>query len=361
MKTATQYSISCDDGVAERLLYFPYRALSASDLSHEQGYWRDKHRRHNRLLHGWGVVCGAQVCRVIDEDGTSSVPWKVVIKPGYILGPYGDEIMIDCACCFDLRTRCITGLTGESCAERADPWCSDVYVMPEKRDKLYIAVRHEEIKTRPVRVHPIGCGCDETQCEYSRLRDGYEICVLEECPESHLGEPGDPDYRGADLPDCPECPTEPWVVLAEVKVEENGAVKSIDNCSCRRIVVSHANHWWRCRPMRIDQVKEREVEVGTSREIVVQGEHFLEGVKATTTAADIVIVDTARESRNAIKVTMNIAEKVRPGSYPLTIENPDCNAITLQQAFEVISKNDGASRSTGRGGGLRRPTRKKKS
>jgi hypothetical protein len=196
-----------DEQGAERPRYFPRQFITADDLILEQEYFRNKLRRHNRLLHGWGVVCGAKVCPLPQATG-SPVPWKVKVTPGYILGPYGDEILIDCERTVDLRTNGISGVTGEPCADVPDPWCSEVF---EKRDDacFFVAVKYQEVLSRPVRVQPVGCGCDDTQCEYSRWRDGYEIGVLCACPESHKpSTPPKEDLFKGELLQCPPCPTE---------------------------------------------------------------------------------------------------------------------------------------------------------
>src|SRR5436190_3870969 len=72
----------------ERTRFFARQLVGPDDLTQDQLYFREKARRHNRMLHGWGVVCGA---RVRQGDGDC----EVVIEPGYVLGPYGDEILID--------------------------------------------------------------------------------------------------------------------------------------------------------------------------------------------------------------------------------------------------------------------------
>ena len=72
----------------ERPRYFPRQLITPDDMNLAQDYVRNRMRRHNRLLHGWGVVCGAIV-----QPGKD--PWTVVISPGFVLGPYGDEISID--------------------------------------------------------------------------------------------------------------------------------------------------------------------------------------------------------------------------------------------------------------------------
>jgi hypothetical protein len=49
---------------------------------------RELLRRHNRMLHGCGVVSRCLV-RAAEAD------WTVRIEPGYALGPHGDEIVVD--------------------------------------------------------------------------------------------------------------------------------------------------------------------------------------------------------------------------------------------------------------------------
>jgi hypothetical protein len=85
-----------------------------------------------------------------------------------------------------------------------------------------------------VRVHPAGCGCDETGCEYSRIRETFEVRVLWQLPDSHRNAAQD-DRRWCEqlraaleeqkvlsfpVPSCPECSDDPWVVLATVAVPE---------------------------------------------------------------------------------------------------------------------------------------------
>ena len=54
----------CPDGTLVRNRYYTGKLLSAADFEQEQQYLRAKHRRHNRLLHGVGIVSGLDVtCR----------------------------------------------------------------------------------------------------------------------------------------------------------------------------------------------------------------------------------------------------------------------------------------------------------
>lgn len=240
--TAAEGATTSMRGTIERPRFFARQLITPDDLTLGQDYFRNKIRRINRYLHGWGVVCGARV-------DASKKAWKVIVRPGYLLGPFGDEIVIEHDLCFDLRTRCVAVSSGDACDQIVDPLCPDRTLEPRRADKPYfVAVRYKEIPSRPVRVQPVGCGCDDTSCEYSRWRDGYEICVLDGCPPTTNRDA--PDLRNilepTGIPDCPPCPTDPWVVLAEVTIDAQGNVTRIDNCSCRRMVLSLAPYWWRC-------------------------------------------------------------------------------------------------------------------
>lgn len=69
-----------------RPLYFDRQQLRAADLMAGQNYLQERLRRHNRFLHGWGVVCGAQV--------TAQLPWQVSVGEGYVITPHGDELYL---------------------------------------------------------------------------------------------------------------------------------------------------------------------------------------------------------------------------------------------------------------------------
>jgi hypothetical protein len=219
----------------ERVRYFPRQMMTADDMRTEQEYWREKARRHNRFLHGWGVVCGCEVQALSSTEG-----WQVRVCPGYAVSPQGDEIAIDCCVDVDLRL----GVVDPQCSVR---WpCPPLGEMPgsgrDSRSLAYVAVRYAECLTRPMRVQPAGCDCDETGCEYSRIRDTFEIKVLWELPQSHARARQDDDAwcdalqkTSPDLmrrlhtypvPPCPPCTTEPWVVLAQVQLPAQAPIAS---------------------------------------------------------------------------------------------------------------------------------------
>src|SRR4051794_7259956 len=226
----------------ERSRFFPRQLVGADDLTQDQIYFREKLRRHNRLLHGWGIVCGA---------GVTSDDCNAVVAPGYILGPYGDEILIDQATTIDV---CRQGSVSSLDCGDVDVWCGDP---PRVRDgaTVFLAVRYVERLTRQVRVAGCGCGCDGDECEYTRTRDGFELKVLTELPTSYRQKVtqrnsvqaawscGDDGAAGRAA--CPECPSEPWVILCDLVVSGGTIVET--NCSAhRRYVASFANFGFVC-------------------------------------------------------------------------------------------------------------------
>lgn len=190
----------------ERVRYFSRQLMTADDMLAEQQYFRQKLRRHNRFLHGWGVACGLQVVTAASD----TYPWQVIVGPGYAIDPCGDEIYVAEPRCFNIA-ECIASVLN-SC----DPAAKPTPVLP---DKLYLSICYRECETRPMRVHPLGCACDETLCEYSRIRDDFELTCQTDPPPPH------PDVR-CELCDgkllvatCPPCPDNPCLVLTEIALD----------------------------------------------------------------------------------------------------------------------------------------------
>jgi len=76
-------------GSLRRPLFFGGRLLDASTLGAEQEYHREKLRRHNRALLGYGVVSGLSV-RTESDSGTG----LIVVEPGYAIDRRGEEICV---------------------------------------------------------------------------------------------------------------------------------------------------------------------------------------------------------------------------------------------------------------------------
>ena len=73
-------------------------SVTAAELELEQRYRVQRGRRHLRLVHGWGVVCGLNAVPVAGSGG-----WEFVVCPGYGVGPCGDELFLNRQLAFNLR------------------------------------------------------------------------------------------------------------------------------------------------------------------------------------------------------------------------------------------------------------------
>src|SRR5438094_329685 len=93
----------------ERTLFFSRQVLTPADLAQNTEYLLHRLRRHNRLLHGWGIRLGLHAQRIKLSDaqewirthvllkGTSAqdyVDYWLQVVPGYGITPPGDEIYL---------------------------------------------------------------------------------------------------------------------------------------------------------------------------------------------------------------------------------------------------------------------------
>jgi hypothetical protein len=218
----------------ERMLFFPRQLIGADDLNRAQDYHRQKLREHNRMLHGWGVVCG---CGVRAEP-TTERPWQVRIEPGYLVTPHGDTVSIRADVLLDLAT-CAVDSTDQCAFARPCP--------PITRRRLdasrtvYVAVRYTECESRPVRVAAPGCSCGDDECQYSRVVEAFEVGCLEKLPGTHQATTRECDEVLAQrtLP-CAPCPEDDWVVLATITLPEREStrVKNVDPILHRQLLPS---------------------------------------------------------------------------------------------------------------------------
>ena len=332
--------------VTERPRYYARQLVTPTELNLEASYFLDRLRRHNRLLHGWGVICGALVCRVADKDGGAE-PWKVKITPGALIDQYGNEIEIPTERIVDLRSNGVAVSGDDPAGELDDPWCREVWTEPQA-GPIWVAVRYHQGMARPIRVQPAGCGCDDTSCEYSRWCDGYKVGFLDGCPDSHTAKPPDLDDLDGDghIPACPE-PDDPWVVLAVVYFEGDGRITKIDNCECRRMIVSLAHLWWQCESSdpAIRNVTTT-VEGNTAEEyrrgqknikVTVKGDKIDEEAAADL-GQGVQVTNSVYNPGEGMTLTVAIADNAQPGARTLTITKPDCAIATYANALTVSSE-----------------------
>jgi hypothetical protein len=121
----------------KRVRFFAGQLLSAKDFQAEQEYWLEKQRRHNRAVHGYGVVSGLNVS-VADN--------AISVSPGMAFDRWGNELVL--------------------------PQCLRLSVAQPARVAYVIARYHErETDSVPVQRDPA------REAEFSRVEEGSEITI----------------------------------------------------------------------------------------------------------------------------------------------------------------------------------------
>ena len=218
----------------ERVRYFSRQLITADDMRAEQAYILQKLRRHNRMLHGSGVVCGLDVAAA----PTSETPLRIAVSVGYALTPEGDEVCVTKTDYLDLAT-CGKN-TGDPCAPTTtSSILAAAGTNAAAQEDVYLAVRYDECPSRPVRVMPAGCGCGDSSCDYSRTRDGWQLACW---PVSAKWlPPSAPATTCSDaiskLISCPTSPADRWVLLARVTFDAGNHISKVDT-SVRQWILS---------------------------------------------------------------------------------------------------------------------------
>lgn len=155
-----------------RLRYFHGQPLSALDLRREQAYHLDKARLRNRLLHGWGIVCGLDVqvtakeqCRPGEHDSTLT---EVIVLPGSALDCAGNEIVVR-----HPRPVCLSSLLTADDLER----------LHKQPGTVHLTLCYREVLADPTRPL-LANGCEPPpSCEYARVIETYQICASTTAPD----------------------------------------------------------------------------------------------------------------------------------------------------------------------------------
>jgi hypothetical protein len=94
--------------------YFDRQQLTAPDLNQGVTYVRERLRRHNRFMHGWGVVCGAEVW----QTDAAADPWQLSVGEGYVVTLRGDEVYIPPGAAINIESAVLGCLgTSEDCPD----------------------------------------------------------------------------------------------------------------------------------------------------------------------------------------------------------------------------------------------------
>ncbi|MEP6911683.1 MAG: hypothetical protein ABI923_02950 [bacterium] len=129
----------------ERPRFFSSKLLRTEDLALEQEYFREKLRRHNRSLHGFGIVSGL---KVTTDSG------KIAVDAGMALDCQGNEVVI--------------GMTQSlSAPASSDNWRT-----------AHVNIRYAEDSSDPVATQGVA--------QDSMIKESFEIVVVQEnCNRGH--------------------------------------------------------------------------------------------------------------------------------------------------------------------------------
>ena len=267
-KCAEKDKTVCDYNEFRRLRYFHGMLLDDKDFQAEQQYHAGKRRLLNRMLHGSGVVCG------LDLKGKKDGRW-IEITSGLALDCSGNEIWVPKKQHIDLSSLLPPKDKPKNAECKEEDNDGDIKT-------YYIGIRYEEKPTNPVSVYLPSGSCEEKTCENSRYKEGFCIEIVDCCPEKYSPgllstfcecEKGDqPDDSKQLCGDCGEMPQgdsqlemqawckcvrlEEWceksvecseccscdkpcyVVLGQIKVDQDCRLQAVCMNECRRYVLT---------------------------------------------------------------------------------------------------------------------------
>jgi hypothetical protein len=181
-------------GALARPDYRPGDFLLPDDLKTGQHYLQQLLRRHNRMLHGAGVVCGMSVAPANDPTH----PWGVYVCPGYAISPYGDEIAL-------IRRELLD----------ISEFLWMYFATPGLPNRAYVGISYAEELVKPLPAASPACQCEQVSYTPSRAMDSYQLSVLWANSEEER-------FRFTICSDevvpCQPCPASPYLVLAQVNL-----------------------------------------------------------------------------------------------------------------------------------------------
>jgi len=170
--TETHGFTHADAGERTRLRWFYGQPVSDADLRREQAYHRDALRRHNRLVHGWGIVCGleVEVRPASDCDPAAPDPARptLVVWPGAVIDAAGNDIVVGTPRPVDLAD-----LLPDAVLER----------LAKKPATVYLSICFCESGLDPMRPVRADACAPPNGLEYARIRETYRICASIDRPD----------------------------------------------------------------------------------------------------------------------------------------------------------------------------------
>ncbi len=154
---------SCGTGVqAERNHYFTGKFMTAGDFETDQNYQVSRHRLHNRLLHGWGIICGLEVRKNKNPDCEKR--W-VLVSPGSAIDCCGRELFVEHELAFELPLP-----RAHAVGQPADP--------DEMHGPFLLGLAYEETCIDFVPALYAENACDTQRTQPNHLREGVKLVYV---------------------------------------------------------------------------------------------------------------------------------------------------------------------------------------
>ena len=164
-----QHTEGCAVKSFSRPRYFYGQLLDVRHFESEQEYFKRKLWMLNRMVSGYGVVCGLDV-QVSDGDR------GVVVMPGLALDKCGREIVVPC----QSKTIVIEPVPAKpeepQYQDKKDSYKKDEDEYQED-DWVHLVICYHEWRAEPEPV--LAGGCDDTdRCSPGAVREGYELRLV---------------------------------------------------------------------------------------------------------------------------------------------------------------------------------------
>lgn len=212
MKINKSKGVHCGFNNFMRTRYFPGMLMTDREFEDEQRYQNDRRKLLNRMLHGWGVVCGLKV-RASKPQSSS-----VIVEPGMALDCWGNEILVCSEQTIDLSSK---PCSSNEVAEQVP--CAEYLPVEPDNKNLYVVIKYQERGTKPEPVYATGGSCEEKTCEFSRTQEGFCIDVINYLPNMPHLETLESGNACTDPFPCPSmnCCADPhYIVLATISCEQ---------------------------------------------------------------------------------------------------------------------------------------------
>ncbi len=149
----------------ERNNYYYGKLMTVRDYFAEQCYFNEKRWLMNRMVHGWGVVCGLDVKRILKDPNDPTKGYsdtKVKVTEGLAIDCCGREILV----CEDQYID-LNPIKSE---------CHQEKVRKEDLQNLVICLEYNECKSESINIKSGACDQKE-KSQFNRIRDSFKISV----------------------------------------------------------------------------------------------------------------------------------------------------------------------------------------